>query len=68
MQLNLIGSALEIMSGGTAGSSTVSFNSAGGLLKLDIAAAFVATIADLATSAQVLDLVDVAFASARARQ
>src|SRR5262249_34756985 len=57
----LSGGTLEIMSGGTAGSSTITISS--GLLVLDDSQHFSGSISGLATSAQVVDLVDINFAT-----
>jgi autotransporter passenger strand-loop-strand repeat protein len=55
------GGLVEIKSGGTAGSSTITILS--GTLKLDDSQHFSGSIAGLANSAQVVDLVDINFAA-----
>jgi autotransporter passenger strand-loop-strand repeat protein len=55
----LSGGILEIQSGGTAGTSLITISS--GTLVLDDSAHFSGTVAGLATSAQQVDLKDIAF-------
>jgi autotransporter passenger strand-loop-strand repeat protein len=57
----LSGGHLEIQSGGTAGSSTITISN--GVLVLDDSVNFSGSIAGLLTSAQVVDLADIAFGS-----
>jgi autotransporter passenger strand-loop-strand repeat protein len=58
----IAGGRLELQNAVEAGSSTITF-AGSGTLKLDVSSAFSGTIAGMATSAQMLDLADIAFGS-----
>jgi len=61
--VTLAGGTLEVDSGVNLGAGLINFTSSGGTLQLDDSQHFGGKIKGLATSVQVIDLVDIAFSS-----